>query len=78
MVQRGGMPMIRIKEANWEDLEKEWLFVKDMPEDENGLTNPWHGISFEDFQCRALPDMIRFSKGIHLPDWMVPESILFL
>ena len=26
--------MIYIKEANIEDTEKEWLFVKDMPEDE--------------------------------------------
>ena len=28
-----------LKETNREDLEAEWRFVRDMPEDENGLTN---------------------------------------
>ena len=70
--------MLCLKEANMQDLEKEWQFVKNMPEDENGLTNQWSDISLEDFQTRALPDMIRFSKGIDLPDWMVPETYLFL
>ncbi|MBR4164347.1 MAG: GNAT family N-acetyltransferase [Solobacterium sp.] len=70
--------MLYLKEANFEDLEKEWLFVKDMPEDENGLTNEWHGISPEAFRQKALPDMIRYAKGINLPEWMVPETFLFL
>ncbi len=70
--------MLYLKEANVEDMKKEWQFVKDMPEDENGLTNKWTGISLEDFEKSALPDMIRQSKGIDLPDWMVPETYLFL
>ena len=70
--------MLKLKEANLDDIEKEWQFVHDMPEDENGLTNDWSGISREDFEQLALPDMIRFSKGIDLPDWMVPETFLFL
>ena len=67
-----------LKEANAADLEKEWLFVKDMPEDENGLTNRWHGVGREEFETRVLPDMLRFAKGVDLPDWMVPETFLFL
>lgn len=70
--------MIHIKEANFEDIEKEWLFVKDMPEDENGLTNEWSGISREDFENRALPQMLDYSKGVGLADWLVPETFLFL
>ena len=69
---------LKLIPANFDDLEKEWLFVKEMPEDENGLTNQWAGISREDFEKTALPDMIRFSKGIDLPDWMVPETFYFL
>ena len=49
-----------------------------MPEDENGLTNAWPGISREDFENKALPDMLRFERGENLPDWMVPETFLFL
>ena len=72
------MSELLLKPANYDDLEKEWLFVKNMPEDENGLTNQWHSISREDFEKTALPDMIRYSKGIDLPDWMVPETFYFL
>ena len=42
--------MLYLKQANYEDIEKEYLFVKDMPVDENGLTNQWHGISREEFE----------------------------
>ena len=37
--------MLYLKEANFADIEKEYLFMASMPEDENGLTNPWHGVS---------------------------------
>ena len=70
--------MLYVKKANLEDIEKEWGFVRDMPEDENGLTNAWSGISHDDFENTALPDMLRFSRGENLPDWMVPETFLFL
>ena len=70
--------MLYVKKANLEDIEKEWAFVRDMPEDENGLTNAWSGISHDDFGNKALPDMLRFSRGENLPDWMVPETFLFL
>ena len=42
--------MLFLKKACMEDIEKEWLFVRDMPEDENGLTNAWHHVSREDFR----------------------------
>lgn len=32
--------MLYLKEINDKDIEKEFLFVRDMPIDENGLTNP--------------------------------------
>ena len=59
--------MLYVKKANLEDIEKEWAFVRDMPEDENGLTNAWAGISHDDFENKALPDMLRFSRGENLP-----------
>lgn len=70
--------MLYLKEANYEDIEKEYLFVRDMPIDENGLTNLYHGISREDFEERALPEMIAFQKGENLPEGYVPETFLFL
>ena len=70
--------MICLKKANPEDLEKEWLFVREMPEDENGLTNAWHGVSREDFENEALPSMLKFAEGRELPEGYVPETFFFL
>ncbi len=70
--------MLYLKEINDKDMEKEFLFVRDMPVDENGLTNKWSGITREDFEEIALKEMIAFSKGQDLPDGFVPETFLFL
>ena len=70
--------MLYLKEINDKDIEKEFLFVRDMPVDENGLTNKWSGITREDFENKALKEMIAFSKGENLPDGFVPETFLFL
>ncbi len=60
------------------DTDREWAFVRDMPADENGLTNPLSGISREDYLERALPEMLKHERGEDMPDWMVPETFLFL
>lgn len=70
--------MLYLKEVNYEDIEKEYLFVHEIPEDENGFTNAYHGISRQDFEETALRDMIDFRKGENLPEGYVPETFLFL
>lgn len=70
--------MLELREAGMADAEREWAFVRDMPEDENGLTNAWSGISREDFLQTALPQMLAWSRGEGLPEGYVPETILFL
>ena len=70
--------MVYMKTANYADAEKEWLFVREMPPDENGLTNEWYQVSREEFLNRALPQMIAFAEGKDLPEGYVPETFLFL
>ena len=70
--------MIYLKEPTYEDIEKEYTFVRDMPVDENGFTNEWHEISREDFEQIALKKMIAYAKGEDLPEGYVPETFLFL
>ena len=70
--------MIFLKQAGPEAVEQEWQFVRDMPEDENGLTNPWHGVSPEDFRSRVLPAMMDYAQGKNLPEGYVPETFFFL
>lgn len=69
--------MLYLKEIN-HDIEKEYLFVRDIPEDENGFTNVWHGISREQFEKEALKEMLDYQKGENLPEGYVPETFLFL
>ena len=70
--------MLYLKEANFEDIEKEFEFVKDIPKDENGFTNPYSGCTQEEFENDILPLIINYSMGIGLPDGFVPETSYFL
>ena len=60
------------------DLEKEWSFIKEMPIEENGMTNTLHGIPLCEFKECEAPKLKNYSRGEKTPDWMVPETSLFL
>jgi len=70
--------MLHLKKANFDDIEKEYLFVRDIPEDENGFINEWHGVSRDDFEQMALKTMLDYSEGKNLPEGYVPDTTLFL
>lgn len=70
--------MVYLKEANIADLEKEYAFVREIPLDENGFCNKWHGCTREIFERDALKEMLSFAKGENLPEGFVPETFLFL
>ena len=69
--------MLTIREANFEDIEKEWLMLRDMPLDENGCINSYHGVKRQDFD-KALFSMIESKQGINLPEGFVPDTTLFV
>lgn len=66
--------MIYLKEANLEDMEKEYEFITNTPENENGFTNSNFGCTKEKFEKEILPGYIKCSKGIDLPDGWVPGT----
>lgn len=70
--------MIYLKEANIEDSQKEYEFIAQLPEDENGFTNKNSGCSYEDFVRRILPGFIEKSNGINLEPGHVPGTEFFL
>ena len=69
--------MLYLKAANYEDIEKEWLFQRSIPVDENGFINDYHGISREDFGT-ALDTIIAQSRGERLPEGYVPQTVYYL
>ncbi len=70
--------MIYIKELNELDKEKEYLVLYHLPENEMGFTNPYHHLSRESFESEVFPKLIRYSKGIGMPEGWVPETYYFL
>lgn len=70
--------MLRLKEANWQDIEKEYQFITTTPENENGFTNSDYGCSFEEFKEHILPKYMNESKGIGLEEGRVPCTQYFL
>ncbi len=69
--------MLTLRPANFDDIEQEYLFVKNIPSDENGYINEWHGISRRKFD-KALSTMIAQSEGRELPEGYVPATYYFL
>lgn len=67
-----------LKEANFDDIEKEYDLIKSIPEYENGFTNPDCGCTKEEFKNDILPRYINYSKGIGLKEGYVPSTELFL
>ena len=67
----------QVEEANYEDIEKEWQFQRNIPMEENSFINEYYDISREDFNA-ALNTMIEQSKGINLPEGYVPQTVFYL
>lgn len=70
--------MLTLKPCNVQDAVKEYQFVRAIPVDENGFTNTWHDVSYEDFCEKAIVQMMDWAEGKNLPDGFVPETFLFL
>lgn len=70
--------MLYLKEANYRDAEKEFLFVREIPAEENSFTNEWKHISRRDFENITIKEMIASAEGRNLPEGFVPETYLFL
>ena len=70
--------MLYLKEVNLEDAEAEWAFLRDMPEEENGVGNRWHGCGRETFMNTALPKLLSYAKGENLAEGHVADTAYFL
>lgn len=70
--------MLRLKEAGSGDTEKEYRYISCLPVNETGFTNRYFGITRKEYEEQVLPDMIRQSKGIDVPEGWVPCTEYFL
>lgn len=70
--------MLYLKEANWDDMEKEYEFITNLPANENGFTNPDFGVTRDEFENTVLPRYLNYARGIGLPTGYVPSTEYFL
>ncbi|SEA25042.1 Predicted acetyltransferase [Lachnospiraceae bacterium NK3A20] len=69
---------MELRKINLRDIKAQWAYTAALPEDENGLTNPYHGVSFDEYRDKVLPALISYEHPINMPDWFVPETYYYL
>ncbi len=69
---------MELRRLNLRDARAQWEFTSALPADENGLTNPYHGVSWDEYLERVLPEMLSHEHPSGMPDWFVPETYYYL
>ena len=69
---------MELRKINIFDAEAEWEYTSALPENENGLTNPWHGVTRQEYMERVLPEIISYEYPVNMPEWFVPETYYYL
>jgi len=70
--------MLELRKMNFEDVYEQWKYITKLPSNENGLTNQYEGISFEEYRDTALPELMMHERPINMPEWFVPETYYYL
>lgn len=70
--------MLGLRKMNIEDAKQQWEYVTALPADENGLTNPYEGVSYEEYMGKVLPELMMHENPVNMPDWFVPETYYYL
>ena len=70
--------MMELRKINLQDTIAQWEYITALPVDENGLTNQYHGVSYDDYIKKVLPTLISYEHPVDMPDWFVPESYYYL
>ena len=66
--------MIELRKINEADARAQWAYTTKLLADENGLTNPFSGVSWEEYRETVLPKLISYEHPVDMPDWFVPET----
>ena len=69
---------MELRKINLQDAFAQWEYTTVLPADENGLTNPYHGVSFDEYKEKVLPTLISYEHPVNMPDWFVPETYYYL
>lgn len=69
---------MELRKINLRDAYAQWEYTTSLPEDENGLTNSFYGVSWEKYRDEVLYKLISYENPVGMPDWFVPETYYYL
>lgn len=69
---------MNLRKINMQDAFAQWEYTTALLADENGLTNPYHAVSYDDYVGTVLPKLISYEHPVNMPDWFVPETYYYL
>ena len=69
---------MELRKINLQDAIAQWEYTTALPFDENGLTNQYHGVSYEEYIKTVLPTLISYEHPVNMPNWFVPETYYYL
>lgn len=59
--------MLELRKMNCEDIVEQWKYVTSLPTNENGLTNQYEGVSFEEYRDVVLPELMMHENSVSMP-----------
>lgn len=74
----GDNNVMELRKINIQDAIAQWEYTTALPVDENGLTNQYNGVSYEDYIETILPTLISYEHPVNMPNWFVPETYYYL
>ncbi len=69
---------MELRKINTNDAYAQWEYTTALPENENGLTNPYAGVSYDEYINKVLPELFSYEHPVGMPDWFVPEVYYYL
>ena len=76
--QDGKWNNMELRKINKNDAKAQWEYTTALPADENGLNNPYSGVSYDEYINKVLPTLISYEHPVNMPDWFVPETYYYL
>ena len=70
--------MLELRKMNYEDVVEQWKYVTALPTNENGLSNQYEGVSYEEYRDSVLPELMMHENPINMPEWFMPETFYYL
>ena len=67
-----------LRKINEQDAAAQWEYTTALPANENGLTNPYSGVSYDEYISKVLPELMSHEHPVNMPDWFVPETYYYL